>query len=159
MDRDELKDEIDRELARLGAATDGLAPDPGLVDAVLEAAGAARAAGDPLAGIARATSSIDAGEALAGAVVARAGREEEGGPIRSTSRPTARARGDAATAVRTPGRAGGSPSWADGVVRTGPIAVGLAALAAAASFLLFLSTQREADAALVSSVDIVEVSE
>lgn len=134
MDRDEARDEIDRSLARLGAATEGLAPDPRITDAVIEAARDARPAADPLARIARVTSSLDPGDAIVEVVIARAERLE------------ADARGAA-------------PSWLDGVVRSGPVAVGLAALAAAASFLLFLASQGDVDAALASSVDTVEVVE
>ena len=132
MERDEARDEIDRSLARLGAATEGLAPDPRITDAMIEAARDARPAADPLARIARVTSSLDPGDAIVEVVVARAERLE------------ADARGAA-------------PSWLDGVVRSGPAAVGLAALAAAASFLLFLSSQGDGDAALASSVCTVEV--
>lgn len=134
MDRDDVRDEIDRSLARLGAATEGLAPDPRIGDAVIAAAREVHPAEDPLAGIARATRSLDPGGALTDDVLERVGRVEPGVP-RS------------------------SPSWLDGVVRTGPVAVGIAALAAAASFALFLASQGDVDAALASSVDTVEVSE
>ena len=139
MDRDEHRDEIERSLARLGAATEGIAPDPRITEAILDAARDARPAGDPLAKIANATSSLDAGDVFSEAVVARA-REEN-------------------TASRTVSAERERASWLDGVVRTGPVAVGLAALAAAASFLLFLASQDDVEAALASSVDIVEVSE
>lgn len=134
MDRDEAPDEIDRSLARLGAATEGLAPDPRITGAVIDAARELQPAADPLAGIARVTSSLDPGDALVEVIIARAERLE-------------------ADAQRA------APSWLDGVVRGGPVAVGLAALAAAASFLLFLASQGDVDAALASSVDTVEVSE
>ena len=134
MDRDEAADEIDRSLARLGAATEGLAPDPRITGAVIDAARELQPATDPLARIARVTSSLDPGDAIVEEIVARAERLEA----------------DAQ---------GAAPSWLDGVVRGGPVAVGLAALAAAASFLLFLASQGDVDAALASSVDTVEVSE
>jgi hypothetical protein len=136
MDRDELRDEIERSLARLGAETEGIAPDPRITDALVDAAREVRPAADPLARIANATRSLDAGDAFSEAVVARA--REEAAPD---------------------GRARATGSWLDGVVRSGPAAVGLAALAAAASFLLFLATQGDVEEALASSVDLVEVSE
>lgn len=52
-----------------------------------------------------------------------------------------------------------APSWTDGVGRAGPVAVALAFVAAAASFALFVSSQRDVDQTIVSSVDSVEVIE
>lgn len=132
MERDERDREIDRMLARHAAATEGLMPDPTFTDAVMDAAALERPAADPLAGIARATSGLDAESAFSAAVMAR----------------TAAAR-TAAPAV----------SWLDGVVRSAPLAIGLAAVAAAASFWIFVSGQGDLDATVVAAVDAVEVSE
>lgn len=128
------REELDRELDRLRAATEDLAPARGLADAVVEAAAGAGvgAAGDPLAGIARATADLAPGAAFTDAVM----RE--------------------VSAVR-PRRAQGS--WLEGVARTGPVAIGVAVVAAAASFLLFLSSEGELDKAAVSAFDSVEVME
>jgi hypothetical protein len=131
MERDERDREIDRMLARHAAVTVGVAPDPTFTDAVMDATAMERPAADPLAGIARATSELDADGSFSSAVMAR-------------------------TSLRSAERA---PSWLDGVVRSAPLAIGLAAVAAAASFWIFLSGQGELDATVVSSVDAVEVSE
>lgn len=61
--------------------------------------------------------------------------------------------------LEIPASARRAPSWLDHVVRTGPIAVGLAALAAAAAFALFVSSQSDVDANMASSVEAVEVLE
>lgn len=153
MDRDEDRDEALRALARIGAATEGITPDPQITDALLEAAREACPAEDPLAGIARATGSLDPGDAFSEAIVARAAgahSSEQGGAASAGARASA---GRGAPAERS------ATSWLDGVVRTGPVAVGVAALAAAASFVLFLASERDVEAALASSVDTVEVSE
>lgn len=52
-----------------------------------------------------------------------------------------------------------SGSWLDGVVRAGPVAVGLSAALAAACFALFLSSQSSLDEAVATSFDAVEVAE
>lgn len=127
-DRDET---LQRSLARLGAATAEISPDERLTDAVMARLADTRAAADPLAGIARATASLDSADALTGAVMARV----------ATTRPARRPQ----------------PSWLDGVVRSGPVAIGLAVVAAAASFLIFSANQRDLDVTVVSSVDTVEV--
>lgn len=126
------REELDRELDRLRAATEDLAPASSLTDAVAEATASAGAADDPLAGIARATADLDPGAAFTGAVMR------------------------AVSGVR-PARA--PASWLEGVARTGPIAIGVAVVAAAASFFLFLSSEGELDATAISSFDTVEVLE
>lgn len=143
--------DLDRELERLRAATDPIAPDDGLTDAILGAATKAGAR-DPLAEIAKATASIEAPDALVDAVlahvahVARVAKAEKSAHVIPI---------DAARRA-APARA---PSWMDGVTRSGPIAVGLAIVAAAASFLFFVTSQGDVDATVVSSVDTVEVLE
>lgn len=127
---------IERALSDISAKTRDLEPDPLITDRIVGAAKDARPAGDPLAGIARATRSLEAEDALADSIMARIST----GPV----------------SVR---RAPLSPSWLDGVVRTGPAAIGLAAFAAAASFLLFLWSERDINTTLASSIDTVEVSE
>ncbi len=140
--------DLDRELERLRAATDPLAPDDGLTDAILGAATKVGAR-DPLAEIAKATASIEAPDALVDAVladVARVAKAEKSARVIPI---------DAARRA-APAR---PPSWMDGVTRSGPIAVGLAIVAAAASFLFFVTSQGDVDATIVSSVDTVEVLE
>jgi hypothetical protein len=101
---------------------------------------------DPLAAIAKATAGIEAPEALTDAVIARASRAGAGAkvvPIEGARR----------AAPQRPA------SWMDGVTRSGPIALGIAFVAAAASFLFFVTSQGEVDATVVSAVDTVEVIE
>ena len=121
-------DERDEELARLRAATEVIAPDHGLAEAILSAA--LRDPADPLPRLADATRSLDATSDFTDAVMARVKR---------------------ADAM--------APSWMDGVVRTAPVALGLAALAVAASFVLSFASQGDVDATIAASVDAVEVLE
>lgn len=130
MDRGDL----DREIERLSGATSGIEPDDRFTSAIMDAVAKVKPAADPLAGIARATSAMDPGRAFADEVVARVGR----------ARPRARAE---------------APSWLDNVVRTGPMAVGLAAALAAASVAFFLSSQSSLDVTVAASLDGVEVIE
>lgn len=123
------REERDDALARIGDATVGLAPDDRLTDAVMEAITSRGPRGDVLAEIAGATAEMDADIALTDAVMAR---------------------------VRDARHA---PSWMDGVARSAPIVLVAAALAAAASLALFLSSAGDLDATAVSSVDPVEVFE
>ncbi|WP_437589637.1 hypothetical protein [Sorangium sp. So ce1000] len=51
------------------------------------------------------------------------------------------------------------PAIADGIVRSGRAALIVTALAAAASVLFFLQTQRDVDSAIMASVDTLEASE
>ncbi|CAN98964.1 hypothetical protein predicted by Glimmer/Critica [Sorangium cellulosum So ce56] len=61
----------------------------------------------------------------------------------------------AATASAVPAR----PAIADGIVRSGRPALVVTALAAAASVLFFLQTQRDVDSAIMASVEALEASE
>ncbi len=127
--------DLERDLERLRAATETITPGEGLGDAVIRAVKGAATSEDPLASIARRTSGLDAAPEITDAIFGRIR------PLRGAVRPAP------------------TPSWAEGVGRAGPFAVGIALLAAAASFVLFLSSQREVDATIVSSVDTVEVIE
>jgi hypothetical protein len=91
----------------------------------------AAAEADPLARIARATKDLEPDEAFTGAIL------------------------DAVRAAPKPAR----PAFGEGIVRSGRAAIAVAALAAAASVLLFFQTQRQVDEAIMASVDTVEVSE
>ncbi|XXY17429.1 hypothetical protein WME88_55290 [Sorangium sp. So ce216] len=133
-DRDDDRTDLDRDLARLAAATDRLDVDDAddrFTEAVLRAAGAP---GDPLARIARATEGLAPDAAFTEAVLRAA-----------TSAPLS------ARAAR--------PAMADGIVRSGRAAILVTALAAAASVLFFLQTQRDVDSAIMASVDTIEASE
>jgi hypothetical protein len=121
------RDERDEELARLRAATEAIAPDHGITDAIVTAA---QRPADALARLGGATRSIDLTDDFTDAVLARAQNGEVS-----------------------------APSWMDGVVRSGPIALGLAVLAVAASFVLFWTSQRDVDATMATSTDAVEVLE
>ncbi|MGK3968521.1 hypothetical protein WMF38_30610 [Sorangium sp. So ce118] len=133
-DRDDDRTDLDRDLARLAAATDRLDVDDAddrFTEAVLRAAGAA---GDPLARIARATEGLAPDAAFTEAVL--------------------RAATSAPLSVRA-----ARPAMADGIVRSGRAAILVTALAAAASVLFFLQTQRDVDSAIMASVDTIEASE
>lgn len=133
-DRDDDRTDLDRDLARLAAATDRLdADDAGgrFTEAVLRAAAAAD---DPLARIARATEDLAPDAAFTDAVL----RAATGAP-----------------ATAAPAR----PAMADGIVRSGRAAIAVTALAAAASVLFFLRTQHDLDSAVMASVDTLEASE
>lgn len=127
-DRDDDRTELDRDLARLAAATSRLDADDRFMEAVLRAAAAAD---DPLARIARATDDLDPGAAFTEAVLR------------------------AAAAAPPPAR----PAMADGIVRSGRAAIVVTALAAAASVLFFLRTQRDVDSAIMASVETIEAIE
>ncbi|WP_437832869.1 hypothetical protein [Sorangium sp. So ce1153] len=130
-DRDDDRTDLDRDLARLAAATDRLGVDDAdhrFTEAVLRAAGAA---GDPLARIARATEGLAPDAAFTEAVLRAA-----------TSAPLS-----------------ARPAMADGIVRSGRAAILVTALAAAASVLFFLQTQRDVDSAIMASVDTIEAGE
>lgn len=142
MDRGELE----MELERLRDATSEIEPDERMTDAILAAAAEARPEEDPLASAARRTSALDPGEGLTDAVMERAAREVAPFLVRE-GRSGAR------------GSRGQAGSWLDGVVRAGPVAVGLAAALAAACFALFLSSQSSLDVAVATSFDAVEVAE
>ncbi|WP_438006787.1 hypothetical protein WME89_50955 [Sorangium sp. So ce321] len=134
-DRDDDRTDLDRDLARLAAATDRLDVDDAddrFTEAVLRAAGAAD---DPLARIARATGGLAPDAAFTEAVL--------------------RAATSAPLSARLPAR----PAMADGIVRSGRAAILVTALAAAASVLFFLQTQRDVDSAIMASVDTIEASE
>ncbi|HTN85505.1 MAG TPA: hypothetical protein VL242_17525 [Sorangium sp.] len=136
-DRDDDRTDLDRDLARLAAATDRLDVDDAdhrFTEAVLRAAGAA---GDPLARIARATEGLAPDAAFTEAVL----RAATSAPL--SARPARRAR----------------PAMADGIVRSGRAAILVTALAAAASVLFFLQTQRDVDSAIMASVDTIEAGE
>ncbi|MGK3998267.1 hypothetical protein [Sorangium sp. So ce1024] len=133
-DRDDDRADIDRDLARLAAATDRLDADDAdgrFTEAVLRAAAAND---DPLARIARATEDIAPDAAFTDAILRAA-----------TAAP--------ATA------ASARPAVADGIVRSGRAAIAVTALAAAASVLFFLRTQHDLDSAVMASVDTLEASE
>lgn len=125
MDREE-RDDV---LARIGAATDVVAPDDRLTDAIMGAIARRDPPGDPLAEIANATEDLTTEPAFTDAVMER---------------------------VRDAGKA---PSWMDGVARSAPIVLVAAAIAAAASLALFLSSVSDLDATAISAVDAVEVLE
>ena len=134
--------DLDRELERLRAATEAITPEERLGDAVMLAV-KGEAAEDPLASIARRTSGLDAAPEITDAILGR---------IQGLSIAQRR--------DLVPRRQPRAPaSWTEGVGRAGPFAIGIGLLAAAASFALFLSSQREVDQAIVSSVDTVEVLE
>ncbi len=137
--------DLDRELERLRAATEAITPEERLGDAVMLAV-KGEAAEDPLASIARRTSGLDAAPEITDAILGRI----QGLSIaqRRDLLPQRQPRGRKAPA-----------SWTEGVGRAGPFAIGIGLLAAAASFALFLSSQREVDQAIVSSMDTVEVLE
>ncbi|WP_438025982.1 hypothetical protein [Sorangium sp. So ce233] len=128
-DRDDDRTDLDRDLARLAAATDRLDVDDAddrFTEAVLRAA---KADDDPLARIARATEGLAPDAAFTEAVL----RAAKAAPAR--------------------------PAMADGIVRSGRAAIVVTALAAAASVLFFLRTQRDFDSAIMASVDTLEASE
>ncbi|KYF67586.1 hypothetical protein [Sorangium cellulosum] len=139
-DRDDDRTDIDRDLARLAAATDRLDVDDAgdrFTEAVLRAAkadDAAKAADDPLARIARATEGLAPDAAFTDAVL----RAAKAAPAKAAPAP---------------------PAMADGIVRSGRAAIAVTALAAAASVLFFLQTQRDLDSAIMASVDTLEASE
>lgn len=137
--------DLDRELERLRAATEAITPEERLGDAVMLAV-KGEAAEDPLASIARRTSGLDAAPEITDAILGRI----QGLSIAQ--------RGDLVPQRQPRGRKAPA-SWTEGVGRAGPFAIGIGLLAAAASFALFLSSQREVDQAIVSSVDTVEVLE
>ncbi|MFO0592698.1 MAG: hypothetical protein U0441_34460 [Polyangiaceae bacterium] len=142
--------DLERELERLRAATDAIEPDDGFTDAIFRAV-KGDVSDEPLAEIARATESIDASPAIADAVMERV-RSEAARPARGAA-PVIPI--DASQKSRkTKPRAG---SWTDGVTRTGPFALGLAFVAAAAGVVFFVSTQSDADATVATAVDAVEV--
>jgi len=133
MDRDDHENATERSLARLGAATGELTPDDRLTDAVMARVAEVQPAGDPLARIAQATHSLDVGDAFTRAVMARVASSHAAQPA--------------------------PPAWLDGVVRSGPVAIGLAVVAAAASFFLFTTNQSDLDVTVASAVQTVEVDE
>ncbi|WP_437296567.1 hypothetical protein [Sorangium sp. So ce426] len=129
-DRDDDRTGPDRDLARLAAATARIDADDRFTAAVLRAA-TASAASDPLARIAAATDGLAPDAGFTEAMVR------------------------AATASALPAR----PAIADGIVRSGRPALVVTALAAAASVLFFLQTQRDVDSAIMASVEALEASE
>lgn len=136
-DRDDDRTGLDRDLARLSAATARIDADDRFTAAVLRAAAAsaASAATDPLARIAAATDGLEPDAGFTEAVVSAA-----------TAAPLV---------LPLPAR----PAIADGIVRSGRPALVVTALAAAASILFFLQTQRDVDSAIMASVEAVEASE
>ncbi|WP_437529324.1 hypothetical protein WME79_47515 [Sorangium sp. So ce726] len=132
-DRDDDRTTPDRDLARLAAATDRIDADDRFTAAVLRAA-AASAASDPLARLAAATDGIEPDAGFTDAMVRAA---------------------TAAPRLPLPAR----PAIADGIVRSGRPALVVTALAAAASVLFFLQTQRDVDSAIMASVEALEASE
>lgn len=133
-DRDDDRTGPDRDLARLSAATARIDADDRFTAAVLRAA-AASAATDPLARIAAATDGLEPDAGFTEAMV--------------------RAATAAPLVLPLPAR----PAIADGIVRSGRPALVVTALAAAASILFFLQTQRDVDSAIMASVEAVEASE
>ncbi|MDC0679509.1 MULTISPECIES: hypothetical protein [Sorangium] len=131
-DRDDDRTGPDRDLARLAAATARIDADDRFTAAVLRAA-TASAASDPLARIAAATDGLEPDAGFTEAMV----------------------RAATAAPPLLPAR----PAIADGIVRSGRPALVVTALAAAASVLFFLQTQRDVDSAIVASVEAVEASE
>lgn len=125
------RDELDSDLARLAAATDEVAGEARMTDVILAAVSAAAATeeGDALSRIARATRSLDARPEIGDAVMDH---------------------------LRAPRSRREAPSWIDGVVRTGPIAVVIAAVVAAASLSLFFSSEGTIDATLISAAEVME---
>lgn len=123
------RDELDRDLARLRAATDEVAGEARMTDVILAAVSAAAEEGDALSRIARATRSLDARPEIGDAVMDH---------------------------LRAPRSRREAPSWIDGVVRTGPIAVAIAAVVAAASLSLFFSSEGTIDATLISAAEVME---
>ena len=89
--------------------------------------------GDKLAAIARATESAEPGAGLVEAIMSEV---------------------EAERAVVSPRR-----GWRDGVVRSGPVAVTLAAIAAAACLVLSMQAQASYDEEVMASVDVLEVSD
>ncbi|WP_437278498.1 hypothetical protein WME90_46010 [Sorangium sp. So ce375] len=119
----------DQDLARLAAATARLDADDRFTAAVLRAAAATS---DPLARLAAATDGLEPDAGFTDAVVRAA-----------TAAPLLPAR----------------PAIADGIVRSGRPALVVTALAAAASVIFFLQTQRDVDSAIMASVEALEASE
>lgn len=115
-----------------------------------------------LARLAAATSDLTPNDAFTDAVLRAASDAES--PLARAARATGVLEPDAAftdavlDAVRA-APASAQPAFSDGIVRAGRAAVVVAALAAAASVLLFFQTQSQIDAAIMASVDPVEVSE
>lgn len=134
-DHDDDRTGSDRDLARIAAATARIDADDRFTAAVLRAA-AASAASDPLARIAAATDGLDPDAGFTDAMVSAA-----------TAAPR--------LLVVLPAR----PAIADGIVRSGRPALVVTALAAAASVLFFLQTQRDVDSAIMASVEALEASE
>jgi len=129
-DRDDDHTELDRDLARLKAATADLRADDGFTAAILRATAVTA---DPLSRAAAATADLAPDEAFTDAVL------------------------DAIRAA--PPLAPARPAIGDGIVRTGRAALVVAALAAAASVLLFFRTQSQVDTAIMATVEMVEDSE
>lgn len=160
-----MSGDLDRELERLRAATEAITPEERLGDAVMLAV-KGEAAEDPLASIARRTSGLDAAPEITDAILGRiqglsiAAVSAEGRPEETAaSKERSSAQRRDLVPQRQPRARTAPASWTEGVGRAGPFAIGLGLLAAAASFALFLSSQREVDQAIVSSVDTVEVLE
>jgi hypothetical protein len=112
-----------------------------------------------LARLAAATNDLEPDHSFSDAVLRAAG---EADPLARIARATRDLEPDAAftSAVLEAVRAAPArPAIGEGIVRTGRFAIGAAALAAAASVLLFFQTQRQVDEAIMASVDTVEVSE
>ncbi|WP_441289936.1 hypothetical protein ACSRUE_04455 [Sorangium sp. KYC3313] len=133
-DRDDDRTGPDRDLARLAAATARIDADDRFTAAVLRAA-TASAASDPLARIAAATDGLAPDAGFTEAMV----RAAKAAPL----------------PLPLPAR----PAIADGIVRSGRPALVVTALAAAASVLFFLQTQRDVDSAIMASVEALEASE
>ncbi|WP_437675679.1 hypothetical protein [Sorangium sp. So ce131] len=140
-DRDDDRTALDRDLARLAAATARLDADDRFTDAVMRAAApagerAAAPAGDPFAEVARlarATKGLAPDAGFTDAVL----RAVRAAPLPAPAR----------------------PAVADGIVRAGRAAVVLTALAAAASVAFSFQSQRQFDTAIMASVDTLEASE
>ncbi|WP_437762813.1 hypothetical protein WMF27_44290 [Sorangium sp. So ce281] len=130
-DRDDDRTGPDRDLARLAAATARIDADDRFTAAVLRAA----TASDPLARIAAATDGLAPDAGFTEAMV----RAAKAAPL----------------LLPLPAR----PAIADGIVRSGRPALVVTALAAAASVLFFLQTQRDVDSAIMASVEALEASE
>jgi hypothetical protein len=124
-------DDLDGALARLARRSDDLDVDPAIVDAVVGAVAPARSADEVLIRAAAATSGLEPDPAIVESVL------------------------DAVDGRHAVARSG----LADGVARSGPWALGVAAMVAAACALLSLQAERDVDAAIVAVAPAVELAE
>ena len=117
---------------------------------------------DELAGIRAATEALEPSDEITNAILATAVRPADDALsdlAESTSALDATPAFADAVMLRVKRAAPREPSWTEDVVRTGPIALGLAALVTAASFALFFMSRTDVDATVATSLDAVEVVE